>query len=220
MCADLTNRYPGAQPFPDDALCRKLFFGREQELKTLTDKILAHRLVVVYARSGLGKTSLLNAGVAENLRAEVYIPLSVRVNDPDEGPFKSVFRGIAAACTRQGVEYVPGDTASLWHFFKTAEFWRNDVLLTPVLVLDQFEELFTLQTEQQCSVFIDQLSYLARGVRPREPEEGTRKDPVASVKSPPATSELASSSQNCPELAGGFSCRTGGAFRSNTWRSR
>ena len=30
----------------------------------LTDKILAQRVVVVYARSGLGKTSLLKAGVA------------------------------------------------------------------------------------------------------------------------------------------------------------
>ena len=61
---------------------------------------------------------------------------------------------------------MPGLPELLWSFFKTAEFWRGDLLLTPVLVLDQFEELFTLQSEQARAHFLDQLSYLTRGVRP------------------------------------------------------
>jgi putative ribosome biogenesis GTPase RsgA len=56
------TRYPGARLFSDDALSRKIFFGREREATALTDQILANRMVVVYARSGLGKSSLLNAG--------------------------------------------------------------------------------------------------------------------------------------------------------------
>jgi putative ribosome biogenesis GTPase RsgA len=68
------TRYPGAQPFSDDALSRKVFFGREREVIALSDQILANRMVVVYARSGLGKTSLLNAGVAQRLRDEGYMP--------------------------------------------------------------------------------------------------------------------------------------------------
>ena len=67
------NRYPGAHPFEDNDLSRKLFRGREHET-SLTRQILANRLVVLYARSGLGKTSLLNAGVAEDLRAEGLVP--------------------------------------------------------------------------------------------------------------------------------------------------
>ena len=35
-----------------------------------------------------------------------------------------------------------------------------------MLILDQFEELFTLQSEQARADFLDQLSYLTRGVRP------------------------------------------------------
>ena len=46
---------------------------------------------------------------------------------------------------RQGIEYHAQNTSSLWHYFKTVEFWREDLLQTPVLVLDQFEEIFTLQ---------------------------------------------------------------------------
>src|SRR5262249_27555164 len=97
-------RYPGAQPFSDDALSRKIFFGREREVIALSDQILANRMVVVYARSGLGKTSLLNAGVAQRLRDEGYMPLIVRVNDVQAGPRASVLQGISAAAERQGTE--------------------------------------------------------------------------------------------------------------------
>lgn len=159
-------RYPGAQPFSDDALSRALFNGRASETTVLAHRIIANRLTVMFARSGLGKTSLLNAGIAEHLRTECLAPLSVRVSDGAEGPLASVYRGIEGACRRQQLEFGDGDRQSLWHFFKTAEFWRNDVLLTPVLILDQFEELFTLRSPEQRSSFLDELSCLVRGVRP------------------------------------------------------
>ena len=78
------TRYPGAQPFSDDALSRKIFFGRDREVTALTDQILANRMVVVYARSGLGKSSLLNAGVAQRLRDEglvLHTPALCRKTD-------------------------------------------------------------------------------------------------------------------------------------------
>lgn len=167
---DSRIRYPGAQPFSDDDLSRKTFFGRDRESVDLTNKILANRLVVVYAKSGLGKTSLLNAGVAPLLRDENCLPLIVRVNDVQRGPFTSVVDGIRAAAERQEeVEYASGRLDSFWHFFKTTEFWRGDLLLTPVLILDQFEELFTLQSVESRAAFLSNLGALVRGVRPPAP---------------------------------------------------
>jgi hypothetical protein len=160
------TRYPGAQPFSDDAISRKIFFGREREVVALSDQILANRMVVVYARSGLGKTSLLNAGVAQRLRDEGYMPLIVRVNDVQNGPRASVLQGISDAAERQRIEYIAGDPSSLWSFFKTAEFWRGDILVKPVLILDQFEELFTLQSPEARMNFLSELGYLVRGVAP------------------------------------------------------
>ncbi len=160
------HRYPGAQPFRDDEFSRRTFFGREPASIALTDQILANRLVIVYAKSGLGKTSLLNAGVAPRLREANSLPLFVRVNDVKHGPLYSVFEGVKAEAERQKVEYVPGDTTSLWSFFKTVEFWRNDILLTPVLILDQFEELFTLQSQEAREGFLAELGYLVRGIAP------------------------------------------------------
>jgi hypothetical protein len=160
------GRYPGAQPFADDEVSRKAFFGREQTARALTSQILANRLVVVYAKSGLGKTSLLNAGIAQRLREEGRIPLIVRVNDFMRGPLVSVLEGIQSAAERQLVEFIPGRPDSLWTFFKTVEFWRGDLLLTPILILDQFEELFTLHARDATMAFLADLGYLVRGVRP------------------------------------------------------
>ena len=133
----------------------------------LTDQILANRLVVVYAKSGLGKTSLLQAGIAQPLRDDGCIPLFVRVNDMKQGPSRSVLDGVQNSALRQHVEYKPGSEVSLWHFFKTAEFWLGDRLLTPVLVLDQFEELFTLHAPQTRAGFLRELGHLIRGIRPK-----------------------------------------------------
>ena len=163
----IRTRYPGAQPFVDEPFSRTVFFGREQASKTLTDQILANRIVVVYGKSGLGKTLLLNAGVAPRLRDEGYLPLSMRVNDVGRGPLRSVLEGIRSEAERQQVEFCEGLPDSLWSFFKTAEFWRGDLLLTPVLILDQFEELFTLHSEQTRDSFLSELSFLVRGVPPQ-----------------------------------------------------
>jgi hypothetical protein len=62
------TRYPGAQPFSDDALSRKIFFGREREVIALSDQILANRMVVVYARSGLAVHAAKSRGKNVTLR--------------------------------------------------------------------------------------------------------------------------------------------------------
>jgi hypothetical protein len=170
------TRYPGAQSFSDDALSRAVFFGRERETAALTDQIIANRLIVVYAKSGLGKTSLLNAGVAEPLRNDGYLPLITRINLINQNPLRSIFDMTRIAAERQDIEYYPGDEHSLWHFFKTAEFWRGDILLTPILIIDQFEELFTLHGDESRANFLAELGYLVRGIRPPI-KEGTSSSP-------------------------------------------
>ena len=167
-------RYPGAHPFDDTPTASALFFGRNREKAALANLILANRLVVLYAKSGVGKTSVLRAGVAGLLRDAGCVPLFVRLNDPGADPAASVLDQIAAEAQRQHVEYQPGSRVTLWHFFKTAEFWRDDQLLTPVLVLDQFEELFTLHTPEVRAGFLPAIGHVVRGVRPADPDGAAR----------------------------------------------
>jgi photosystem II stability/assembly factor-like uncharacterized protein len=159
-------RYPGAQPFRDDELSRQTFFGREHASAALTDQILANRLLIVYAKSGLGKTSLLNAGIAPRLRDAGSLPLFVRVNDTKRDILSAILEEVNLEAARQAVEFTPGDGSSLWSFFKTVEFWRDDLLQSPVLIIDQFEELFTLQAPKGRERFLEELGCLLRGVPP------------------------------------------------------
>lgn len=62
-----------------------LFFGREREIKVLLADVIVNRLVVLFAKTGTGKTSLINAGVRPRLEQRGYATFFVRVaGDPTE----------------------------------------------------------------------------------------------------------------------------------------
>jgi tetratricopeptide (TPR) repeat protein len=65
------NPFVGPRPF--DRAHRSLFFGREDEVSELVSLIVTSPVVVLYAPSGAGKSSLLNAAVVPALeRAEGF----------------------------------------------------------------------------------------------------------------------------------------------------
>ena len=155
------DRYPGARPFMDTDIDHRLFFGRDREINKMFYQVLGARLLVLFGKSGLGKTSLLQAGVFPRLREQELLPLPVRLNRTDLPPLELFTTAIAEACAQAGIDYTPGETGSLWEFFKTAVFWRGEALQTPVLVLDQFEEIFTLQSAANRQWLARQLGELA-----------------------------------------------------------
>lgn len=161
-------RYPGSRSFQDTDLDRKLFFGRDAEKDELLHLILAEKLVVLFAKSGMGKTSLLNAGVLQPLREQGFLPCTIRFNDPAFTPLQTVFTGMKDQLTGlQGIEFRPGPETSLWEYFKTAEFWSaDDTLLTPALILDQFEDFFDFHATETRRAYITQLADLVKGRMP------------------------------------------------------
>jgi tetratricopeptide (TPR) repeat protein len=167
--SEKSYRYPGLRPFDDTPIDHMLFFGRDIEKKELMLRILTRRLVVLFARSGLGKTSLINAGVNPLLRENKCVPLKVRFNDSTIDPVPTVYQWIKKAVEEQKLDYDPGEEKTLWQFFKTVAFWTpDDRMLTPVLILDQFEEFFQFHDPQQRKEFIRQLSHLVSGAIPDE----------------------------------------------------
>jgi hypothetical protein len=171
------RRYPGVHSFGDNAVHRLLFRGRDQDKYDLLQLVLAERLVVLFARSGLGKSSLIAAGLMQPLRDRGFFPMILRVGAADD-PVSSVYQGIKIACA-QAIEngqiektepQLPADwnRTSFWHFFKSFYIWPNnqDQPLEPVIIIDQFEELFTIVSEEPRKHFIRQLADLVRGTRP------------------------------------------------------
>ena len=75
------NPWAGLASYEDPSKSvRKLkFCGRDNEIYDVTRLIDDNLLVVLYGKSGVGKTSLLNAGVFPKLRFEQYLPVSIRL---------------------------------------------------------------------------------------------------------------------------------------------
>jgi WD40 repeat protein len=69
--------YKGLAPFEDSDLDALLFFGREVESEVIAANLMAARMTVLYGPSGVGKSSILRAGVAHRLRLEQGIEVVV-----------------------------------------------------------------------------------------------------------------------------------------------
>ena len=63
--------YKGLASFDDSELDERFFFGRDRETEIVASNLVASRLTVLYGPSGVGKSSLLRAGVVRRLRALV-----------------------------------------------------------------------------------------------------------------------------------------------------
>ena len=145
---------------------------------------------MLYSVSGLGKSSLLNAGVMYRLRERRHWPVSVRVNDPTTPVVELIRKQIeAAALADPTVELLRDPTAEpapadprLWDVLASLEIWRRNDLQQLVIVLDQFEELFTLGwADTERHRFIAEFGEVLRGFR----LEGPGDDAPATNAMPP-----------------------------------
>ena len=146
------NRYPGAQPFQTSQ--EAIFFGREEDRAQLHRYVKLESLVVLYAKSGLGKSSLINAGLIPKIQSEgFYTPLSIRFGAYQNG---CAANELPEAKTRLAVASKGSQTTfldklienepTLWHDLKEAHILSKGKTKF-LLVFDQFEELFTYPKE-------------------------------------------------------------------------
>lgn len=158
-------RYPGPNEFEDTPADHLLFSGRDDEVNAITQQIISSRLLVLYGSSGLGKSSLLKAGVYPKLRDNSFCPIRVRITDK-----MSVLQLLTQSCEETGreagLDYTAGIGNTPWEFFKTTMFWRGEKLLYPVLVFDQFEEIFTSVHPEWKKDFANEIGPLATGNLP------------------------------------------------------
>jgi tetratricopeptide (TPR) repeat protein len=145
---DGQNPWPGLAAYQEAS--RAFFFGRDEEAAELFRLIRLSPLTVVYGKSGLGKTSLLQAGLYPKLREQHYLPIHVRLEFVDvmrDRPLQQVMRRLKEELAKEKAEYPePRSEHSLWEYLhrKDLEIWsRDNFPLIPVLVFDQFEELFS-----------------------------------------------------------------------------
>jgi eukaryotic-like serine/threonine-protein kinase len=144
--------YAGLRAFQEEDATR--FFGRDKEIATLATRLLESPLVGVVGPSGIGKSSLLRAGVIPTLKASGD-QWKVIVARPGRDPMASLARVISPMVSsglpaaeeqklqndlRAKLIMEPGYFGNVLR----AEARRLNTRL--LILIDQFEELYTLET--------------------------------------------------------------------------
>ena len=133
MSSTTPSPYPGLRPFQETE--QTDFYGREADTAALVDKILHHRLTLLFAATGVGKSSLLQAAVLPRLRAADAGREVIYHNDWVAPPLTALQHAIQQALQGQAL----------------------------IIVLDQFEEFFRyrhIHHRNSFQPFIDQLTDL------------------------------------------------------------
>lgn len=173
------NPWPGLRAFTEND--REFFFGRERETAELLTIVKRNAVVVLYGQSGLGKTSLLQAGLFPELKQLDFLPLRLRLDHSDEAAplAEQIKLALTSELQRAEINAPPPDPhETLWEYFhrRDVDFWgpRNR-LLTPVIVLDQFEEVFTLgQRNEAASARVAQFAADLESLIEHRPPEAVR----------------------------------------------
>ncbi|WP_448541193.1 serine protease, partial [Roseiflexus sp.] len=155
------NPYRGLLAFREQDA--PLFFGREAVSADLWERVRRSLLVSVLGPSGSGKSSLVFAGVLPRVRADAeWTVVSMR---PGGDPFREL-----ASALLPLLEAKMSETDRLREVPKLSDALRSsDIALADVLrrilertgqtrllvILDQFEELFTLSAETEQRTFLD-----------------------------------------------------------------
>lgn len=171
---NIQNPWAGPSSYEDPANSeRKLkFCGRDSETYDVTHLIDDNFFITLYGKSGIGKTSLLNAGVFPALRREQYTPINIRLGIKDENVLHS-YQSMIIDTIKTTIKCIkPINVLEeqkdqqaidfLWNYFARHQFMNTEGKTTfPVIVFDQFEEVYrTPQTRQKAEVLLAQLHYL------------------------------------------------------------
>ena len=179
MAGAVANPYVGPRTFTYAE--RDRFFGREREAQDLLSLVISERLVLFYAQSGAGKSSLINTRLVPQLKQAGYAVLPVarvggelptgvsavdniflfnlllhldqREGDPSRFAHMTLADFLARLTSPDGESYYYDDTA------EPAEEASTYEELLHVLIIDQFEEIVTTHLErwQERAAFFRQL---------------------------------------------------------------
>src|SRR5215210_1511749 len=162
------NPYKGLRAFGESDA--EHFFGRDALVAQLVAAVAEHRLVAVVGPSGIGKSSVVKAGLVPALRNGA-LPGSERWLVAGLFPGAYPFEDLAAALLRVAVdrpddlvEELARDELGIRRVAKRVLPAGSELLL----VVDQFEELFTLTSDEELRRrFLDGLTALAADPRAR-----------------------------------------------------
>ena len=149
--------WPGLSSYTEKEA--SLFFGRDTEIEKLYTLSVNSPLCTLYGPSGTGKSSLLQAGVFPRFRENGYLPVLIRLDHSVAAPAysKQITKAFLDSALQFHVDVKElasshglDEEETIWEWFHRHRFvdkFMNPVL--PIIVIDQFEEIFTLADDNQ-----------------------------------------------------------------------
>lgn len=144
-----------------------MFCGRDEETLDVVRLIDNNLFITLYGSSGIGKTSLLRAGVIPILRRKDYFPLYVRLSQEPDGisyaeAIVRKLQGSGLAIEKGAATKHPdgNDRLYLWNYFATTRFVSEGREVYPVIILDQFEEVFREGDKAKAELLLKQIYLL------------------------------------------------------------
>jgi len=116
---------------------KDVFFGREKEIDALYNMVFKTPLVMVYGLSGTGKSSLVQCGLATKFDGPDWLPILIRKGD-------DINVSLRTALTKALNEEESSEDLNVLIERLFYKYFRPVYLL-----FDQFEELFTLEDDNQ-----------------------------------------------------------------------
>lgn len=153
----------------------EVLYGRDEDIRKLSQCVLGYDDTVLYGRSGIGKSSLLNAGILPAARIAGFVPVYIRLNHENE---EAYFKQVQDAIEEVGVRILPVSSVKndaqplFWELFHRNRFiLQNGENAKLLLIFDQFEEIFTLQQNADARRrFFYQMGSVLNKVKPDELE--------------------------------------------------
>src|SRR5450631_2319375 len=138
---DLQRPFQGLQAFGEKN--KSQFGGRDAEINELFLLTKNNPLTIVFGKSGIGKTSVLQAGLMPELQKKSFFPIYFRIDFAGAKPPLTQLKDFIYEKLKtkdQGISEF--DNRTLWEYFHDIKLPGGKVI--PVLILDQFEEIFTI----------------------------------------------------------------------------
>lgn len=138
------------------------FRGRDKATQDVFSLIDNNLVVTLYGKSGIGKSSLINAGIIPMLSNVGYKVVAVNIREMKAscGENEDIYdRAIEYLKALLHVELDMVDETSLWKILHNKECFEG-ISQYPVIIFDQFEEIFLGTTSAGADLFVKAISKL------------------------------------------------------------
>lgn len=147
--------YKGLMPFSEEDA--QFFFGREAEREIIIANLIASRLTLFYGSSGVGKSSVLRAGVSNSLQREAQKNLFLHgkpelavvvFNSWRDNPLNDLVERMHE-CVKKILNAGAPNKPLSGKFIEILEWYSNLVEGELLIILDQFEEYFLYHPQDE-----------------------------------------------------------------------